>query len=408
MLKHRSIWSSDANHSPDTSWDICWDYLSSHKCARKSCPKRHLNFDVNTSATTKTKRHSDLLPSVDEHHQHEHEHVDDAPAIHELCDAPEYVPSPSVAPTVATMTTFTSATTMTSSGSPASIDQYDYTNIIKYVLWTIINYDTCSVQRLHESTSIAINWINTILYNFYLCGILTSNADQSGYTLSGMFRCQYLQQPGHPLMAELQRKFGAFGVVKKEKELDVDVEVEDADTEDTDSRYLHSIDSEESAIEREHILVLRNIVNHQTCSIERLMHYTQLDEDSIIHAIRFWNSLGFRLDLYDEAPLFADSSSSLEHASGDVVMEKERIHHMLTRSQWWSLTANSLKMHDQTLPKRTKRCRRDQVCAICMDHRKDYICTPCGHYCLCAHCKSRIKHKCPICARKCDVIKVFK
>ena len=49
----------------------------------------------------------------------------------------------------------------------------------------------------------------------------------------------------------------------------------------------------------------------------------------------------------------------------------------------------------------------DNECVICMDKKREYICIPCGHYCLCRNCKNRMKGKCPVCRRKCQIIKVF-
>eukprot|EP01084_Bolivina_argentea_P046538 85712_1 len=48
-----------------------------------------------------------------------------------------------------------------------------------------------------------------------------------------------------------------------------------------------------------------------------------------------------------------------------------------------------------------------EECVICMHNIKEYICTPCGHFCLCKECKDKIK-KCPLCQQKYkSIIKVF-
>eukprot|EP01083_Nonionella_stella_P099544 279899_1 len=61
--------------------------------------------------------------------------------------------------------------------------------------------------------------------------------------------------------------------------------------------------------------------------------------------------------------------------------------------------------HNDTL---VQRCNTNDPCVICMDHLKEYICTPCGHYCLCEECKNKV-HKCPLCQAKCkSIIKVYK
>ena len=47
-------------------------------------------------------------------------------------------------------------------------------------------------------------------------------------------------------------------------------------------------------------------------------------------------------------------------------------------------------------------------CVICMDGKKEYLCIPCGHLCLCGTCKDGIK-QCPMCrADNVTVIKLFK
>eukprot|EP00483_Globobulimina_turgida_P011685 UN11707 len=47
-------------------------------------------------------------------------------------------------------------------------------------------------------------------------------------------------------------------------------------------------------------------------------------------------------------------------------------------------------------------------CVVCLDHERSYICTPCGHFCICEGCVEAISNKCPICRMDCKVIQVFK
>eukprot|EP01084_Bolivina_argentea_P103222 184928_1 len=50
----------------------------------------------------------------------------------------------------------------------------------------------------------------------------------------------------------------------------------------------------------------------------------------------------------------------------------------------------------------------DNECVICMDGRKQYLCNPCGHLCLCMDCKDTVQN-CPMCrAKLVSVIKLFK
>ncbi|KAL0477842.1 hypothetical protein AKO1_005282 [Acrasis kona] len=40
----------------------------------------------------------------------------------------------------------------------------------------------------------------------------------------------------------------------------------------------------------------------------------------------------------------------------------------------------------------------DQSCVVCMESESTYICTPCGHMCVCKACAMQVKNKhCPLC-----------
>ena len=46
------------------------------------------------------------------------------------------------------------------------------------------------------------------------------------------------------------------------------------------------------------------------------------------------------------------------------------------------------------------------VCSICSDEKKEYMCTPCNHICLCLSCKNKGFRKCPMC--RADVERIAK
>lgn len=52
------------------------------------------------------------------------------------------------------------------------------------------------------------------------------------------------------------------------------------------------------------------------------------------------------------------------------------------------------------------------VCVICMDAGKDWLCVPCGHLAMCKACSARVKHqtgRCPVCQKKIkQVMQVYK
>lgn len=45
-----------------------------------------------------------------------------------------------------------------------------------------------------------------------------------------------------------------------------------------------------------------------------------------------------------------------------------------------------------------------EECLICMENPHDVILVPCGHYCLCKECSSRIGGKCPLCRSVVDLV----
>lgn len=48
------------------------------------------------------------------------------------------------------------------------------------------------------------------------------------------------------------------------------------------------------------------------------------------------------------------------------------------------------------------------VCSICSDEKKEYMCTPCNHICLCLSCKNKGFRKCPMCRADVEgIAKVF-
>ena len=57
----------------------------------------------------------------------------------------------------------------------------------------------------------------------------------------------------------------------------------------------------------------------------------------------------------------------------------------------------------------------DLDCVVCLDEKKDHVCLPCGHVCLCAACVLRLgsrpkqkKSKCPMCEKDVDdILKVY-
>ena len=52
------------------------------------------------------------------------------------------------------------------------------------------------------------------------------------------------------------------------------------------------------------------------------------------------------------------------------------------------------------------------VCVVCMDAGKDWLCVPCGHLAMCKVCSARVKHqtgRCPVCQKKIkQVLQVYK
>lgn len=52
------------------------------------------------------------------------------------------------------------------------------------------------------------------------------------------------------------------------------------------------------------------------------------------------------------------------------------------------------------------------VCVVCMDAGKDWLCVPCGHLAMCKACSARVKHqtgRCPVCQKKIkQVMQVYK
>eukprot|EP01084_Bolivina_argentea_P150664 263082_1 len=50
----------------------------------------------------------------------------------------------------------------------------------------------------------------------------------------------------------------------------------------------------------------------------------------------------------------------------------------------------------------------EDECVVCMDKKKEYLCVPCGHLCVCVDCKDSVK-QCPMCRKvSTTVIKLFK
>jgi hypothetical protein len=52
----------------------------------------------------------------------------------------------------------------------------------------------------------------------------------------------------------------------------------------------------------------------------------------------------------------------------------------------------------------------EDKCSICWERPPEMVCIPCGHLCICEHCKSQLRtKKCPICGQAVkNIYKVFK
>jgi len=93
-----------------------------------------------------------------------------------------------------------------------------------------------------------------------------------------------------------------------------------------------------------------------------------------------------------------------EHDFGNI----DSLHHhlgMLGVSGFWHKNMEKEEEPSKIEQKEEKSIYYDDLCVVCMDAKRDMVCLPCGHVCLCSVC-STLSKSCPIC--RCEVSQTLK
>jgi len=151
----------------------------------------------------------------------------------------------------------------------------------------------------------------------------------------------------------------------------------------------------------QHMRVLKNIFNQKTCSVSALSSLTGLDAQSVHTSLAYWKSLGFVLRASSDNTLPRSTAAEGEEHHDYSSSSIDAVHSSVTppHDPLQCECSNSNTNAQQQLPMKF-------ICTLCKQRSTDFICIPCGHFCLCSQCKPKVYRQCPICWRQCSVIKV--